>query len=212
MLYNTSNFTVSKQIPPSQCSNQCKMAPRKPRGCNHSTFINTCAGCKYIKTKKARKEASDRFRAEVEVEVNFQKSIPVLDDSARQKAEKAREVSKTIMRAKARAYMGPPLQTRKAIKAEETRQIQLTKEFNKVAARWSRVKQEANIKFLKWSNNELENQMRNAEFDDMETDIKRGNVRESITNVMAKIKEYKVLKKNMATSVALLEQKTKNGN
>ena len=54
--------------------------------------------------------------------------------------------------------------------------------------------------------------MRNAEFDDMETDIKRGNVRESITNVMAKIKEYKVLKKNMATSVALLEQKTKNGN
>ena len=89
-------------------------------------------------------------------------------------------------RASKRIYTGPPLMNRKAIKAEETRQKQLTAEFNKVATRWTIVRQRANIKYLKWSNKQLENGLKDAEFDTWENVIKRDDIKIAVTEVNAK--------------------------
>ena len=169
------------------------MAPRKSRNCGHPYFIRTCAGCRHKRIKKAREEASERFRADVESEVDFQKSIPILDDSARQKAEKERETSKQIWRATLKAYHGPPLNSYKAIKAENERQQKLQREFNNISARWSHIKREANITYLEWSNNKLENMSKDADLEIMHHDLRQIKLKDSITKAEGQIKKHREL-------------------
>ena len=157
------------------------MAPRKSRSCEHPIFIRTCAVCRHKKIKKDREEASERFRADVESEVVFQKSIPIMDDSARQKAEKDRETSQSIWRATLRVYRGPPLNSYKAKKAENERLQKLQREFNKTSARWSHIKREANIAYLEWSNNQLEKMSKDADLEIMHQDLKQIKLKDSIT-------------------------------
>ena len=74
------------------------------------------------------------------------KSIPILDDSAREKAEKDRKTLSKKLRASQRAYKGPLLFSDTARQAEKNRKKKLRRDFNKADARWSKVKREANIR------------------------------------------------------------------
>ena len=88
--------------------------------------------------KKAREQASLQFKAEVEAEVNFLKTFPILDQSARKTAENDRETLQANRRADMRAYKGPLLFSNEARKAEKERQKNLRKQFNRASARWSK--------------------------------------------------------------------------
>ena len=94
--------------------------------------------------EKAEEENTESFRAEVEKEFVFLKSFPVLDDWARKEAEKEREILKKKLRDSQREYKGPPLISDTAIQAESERLMNLQKDFNKIAARWSRIRKVAN--------------------------------------------------------------------
>ena len=120
------------------------------------------------------------FRADVESEVVFQKSIPIMDDSARQKAEKDQETTQSMWRASLRIYRGPPLNSYKAKKAENDRLQKLQREFNKTSARWSHIKREANIAYLEWSNIQLEKISKDADLEIMHQDLKLIELKDSI--------------------------------
>jgi hypothetical protein len=113
--------------------------------------------------EKAEEENTESFRAEVEKEFVFLQSFPVLDDGARKKAEKEREILKKKLRNSQRKYNGPPLILDTAIQAENDRQIELQKEFNKISARWSRIRKVANIKYLGWANTKLEKNVQESQ-------------------------------------------------
>ena len=98
--------------------------------------------------KKAKEDESKLFWAEVKEEVNFMNRYSILDDSAREKAEKDRKIQKKKMRASLRAYKGPSLTSYSAKEAENDRQKKFRKDFNKIDARWSKIKREANIIYL----------------------------------------------------------------
>jgi hypothetical protein len=132
--------------------------------------------------EKAEEENTETFRAEVEKEFVFLKSFPVLDDWARKEAEKEREILKKKLRDLQREYNGPPLISDTAIQAENDRLMKLQKEFNKIAARWSRIRQEANIKYLGWSNPKLENMFKEAKEDLVHEDFNHIELKDSIAN------------------------------
>ena len=132
--------------------------------------------------EKAEEEDTETFRAEVEKEFAFMKSFPVLDDWARKEAEKEREILKKKLRDSQREYKGPPLISDTAIQAESERLMNLQKDFNKIAARWSRIRQEANIKYLGWSNSKLEKMFKEAEEDLVHEDFNQIELKDSIAN------------------------------
>ena len=86
------------------------------------------------------------------------------------------------MRDSQREYNGPPLISDTAIQAENDRLMKLQKEFNKIAARWSRIRQEANIKYLGWSNSKLEKMFKEAEEDLVHEDFNHIELKDSIAN------------------------------
>ena len=110
------------------------MAPRKSKVCMSKM------------AEKAKEEDTETFRAEVEKEFVFLKSFPVLDDWARKEAEKEREILKKKLRDSQREYKGPPLNSSTARQAERKRLMKLRQNFNKVNARWSKVKAVVSLK------------------------------------------------------------------
>ena len=156
------------------------MAPRKSKVCGHSEFINSCPGCKCKKAKKAEEEVTKLFRADVEKEFVFMKSFPVLNDSARKKDENERKILKKKLRDSQREYKGPPLFSGTARQAERKRLGKLRQNFNKADARWSKIRQEANIKYLGWSNSKLEKMFKEAKMDLVHQDFTQIELKDSI--------------------------------
>ena len=76
--------------------------------------------------------------------------------SAREKAEKERADINKMMRDTERQYKGPLLFSDEVREEERKRQISLRKKFNKADARWTQIKEEAELKFYAWANVELE--------------------------------------------------------
>ena len=80
-----------------------------------------------------------------------------------------------------------------AIQAENDRLMKLQKEFNKIAARWSRIRQEANIKYLGWSNSKLEIMLKEAETDLNYQNSSQIELKDSIANAegnLVKFRDY----------------------
>ena len=59
--------------------------------------------------ENAEEENAESFQAEVEKELVFLQSFPVLDDKARKEAEKEREILMKKLRNSQREYNGQPL-------------------------------------------------------------------------------------------------------
>ena len=150
------------------------MAPRKFKDRDHTDFKQpTCPACKRKakKAEKARKaaeaaearklarerreESRRKFWDDVEMEFEFMKYFPIMDISAREKAEKERAYINKMMRDTERQYKGPLLFSDEVREEERKRQISLRKKFNRADARWSQIREEAELRFYAWANVEL---------------------------------------------------------
>ena len=117
-------------------------------------------------------------------------SYSILDDSAREKAEKDRKIQKKKMRASLRDYKGPPLTSNSARKAENDQQKKFRKDFNKIDARWSKIKREANIIYLGWSNSKLEKMTEDANLEILDQEVAQLELQESINAKAVNIKNF----------------------
>ena len=145
--------------------------------------------------EKAKEENTESFRAEVEKEFVFLKSFPVLDDWARKKAEIERKILKKKLRDSQREYKGPPLISGTARQAEKERVMKLRQDFNKIDARWSKIRQVANIKYLGWANTKLEKMFKKAKVDLVHEDFNHIKLKESIADAEKnnrKLRNYRV--------------------
>ena len=73
---------------------------------------------------QCRMENMTKFKEEVIAELNFMKQFPILDQTARKEAEKARKARRAEMRKSLRNYAGPPLLTEEAEEAEADEEAQ----------------------------------------------------------------------------------------
>ena len=121
----------------------------------------------------------------------FMKSFPVLNDWAGKKAENERKILKKKSRDSQREYKGPPLISGTARQAERKRLRKLRQNFNKVDARWSKIRQEANIKCLGWSNSKLEKMFKEAEVDLVHQDFSQIELKDSIENAEGNIMKFR---------------------
>ena len=67
-----------------------------------------------------------------------------------------------------------------ARQAERKRLRKLRQNFNKADARWSKIRQEANIKYLGWSNSKLEKMFKEAKVDLVHQDFTQIELKDSI--------------------------------
>ena len=146
--------------------------------------------------KKAKEDESKLFWAEVKEEVNFMNRYSILDDSAREKAEKDRKIQKKKMRASLRAYKGPSLTSYSAKEAENDRQKKFRKDFNKIDGRWLKIKREANIIYLGWSNSKLEKMTEDANLVILDQEVAQLELQESIN---AKAETFKIFQAKRGT-------------
>ena len=93
------------------------------------------------------------------MEFDFMKSFGVWDTSARKEAEKERADINRMIRDTEREYKGPLIFTDEIREKEKQRQIKLRKKFKKADARWTLVREEAELKFFAWANNEMESML-----------------------------------------------------
>ena len=108
------------------------------------------------------------------------KSFPIMNDSARIKAEKERASLNKMMRDTQREYKGQPLFSDAAREEENKRQNNLRLEFNRADARWTRIRQYANIKYLAWSNIKIEEMFKDAKLDLVFEDFDQFELKENI--------------------------------
>ena len=80
----------------------------------------------------------------------------------------------------AKRIKGPPLFSGTARQAERKRLGKLRQNFNKADARWSKIRQEANIKYLGWSNSKLEKMFKEAKVDLVHQDFTQIELKDSI--------------------------------
>ena len=132
------------------------------------------------------------------------RSFPILDTSAREKAEKERSNTNKFMRETERLYKGPQLSSEEDIEEERKRQVGLRKKFNRADARWSLVRDEAELKYYAWANVLLESMIK-AKTEDL--DLELANLDVACLELQDKIAE----RENILESLRKL-RKTGNGN
>ena len=177
------------------------MAPRKFIDCDHTDSNQpTCPACKRKakKAEKARKaaeaaearklarerreESRRKFWDDVDMEFKFMKSFPIMDISAREKAEKERADINKMMRDTERQYK--LLFWDEVREEERKRQINLRKKFNRADAGWSQIREEAELKYFAWANEELESMLKTkteeAELELANLDVARFELKEKI--------------------------------
>ena len=164
----------SADLPPTHDE---KMAPRNFKNCDHTeTTQPTCPACirKIQKAERARKaaeaeakkimarerkaESRRKFKRDVKLEFDFMKSFgaSTKGESLRKKAEKERAVINRMIRDTERKYVGPLIFNDEIREQEKQRLLKLRKKFKKADARWTLVREEAEMKFYAWANIELE--------------------------------------------------------
>ena len=92
-----------------------------------------------------------------------------------------------------REYNGPPLISDSAIQAENERLLKLRQDFNTIDAKWSKIRQAANIQYLGWSNSKLEIMLKEAETDLNYQDSSQIELKDSIANAegnLVKFRDY----------------------
>jgi hypothetical protein len=81
--------------------------------------MNSCRDCRITKRKIEKTKRSNESATKVNLEIEFLRSLPE-DVTASRKIEKKRITARAVERAAIRAYRGPPLKTKRAIKAEKS--------------------------------------------------------------------------------------------
>ena len=114
------------------------------------------SGSKKDNGKGAQSRIPPEIKRDVKLEFDFMKSFGAYDTSARKKAEKERAVINRMIRDTERKYVGPLIFNDEIREQEKQRLIKLRKKFKKADARWTLVREEAELKFFAWANNELE--------------------------------------------------------
>ena len=69
--------------------------------------------------------------------------------------------------------------------------MKLRQDFNKIDARWSKIRQVANIKYLGWSNSKLEKMFKEAEVDLVHQDFSQIELKDSIANAEGNIMKFR---------------------
>ena len=194
------------------------MAQRKIKDCVHTdSNYPACPACKskakkaekakrVAEAEKARKLARERkaesrrkFWDDVDMEIKFMKSFPIMDISAREKAEKERADINKMMRDTERQYKGPLLFSDEVREEERKRQISLRKKFSRADARWSQIIEEAELKFYAWANVELESMIKTkteeAELELANLDMARFELKEKIAEKESILESLRKLRK-----------------
>ena len=115
--------TVSTQNPTIQHVRRAKVRPKKPRGPK---------GSLRLKKQENWHESERKFWRDVEMEFEFLRSFPILDTSAREKAEKERSNTNKFMRETERLYKGPQLPLTRTRKKKEKGRLA----FEKSSTEW----------------------------------------------------------------------------
>ena len=105
--------------------------------------------------KIQREQARVQFKADVEMELEFLKKYPIADSMERKKAEADRKAVNKLMQKTERQYQGPLPITDEIRAQEKLRQAGLSKKFKRADANWSRIREEADYQFKKWTNQQL---------------------------------------------------------
>ena len=138
---------------------------------------------------QSRMENVAKFREEVIAELNFMKQFPILDQTARKEAEKARKDRRSEMRKSLRNNAGPPLLTEEAEEAEKARKNELRIIFNRESARWAKIKYEAEVLYQKWLNPILTKMSADADVELFDSICKKVEMKGSLTNMEAEAKK-----------------------
>ena len=119
-------------------------------------------------------------------------------------AEKERSKTNKFMRETERLYKGPQLSSEEDIEEKRKRQAGLRKKFNRADARWSLVREEAELKYFTWANVVLESRIK-AKQEDL--DFQLADLDVACLELQDKITE----KENILESLRKL-RKSGNGN
>ena len=125
------------------------------------------------------------FQTEVEIQLEYMKEFPVLDDTARLEEENVRRLERIERRKEIRRYKGPPIETEEARVAESKRRKDLRLFFNREDARRAKIKAEAESEYQKWLNVVLTKMAIDAEKESFEIVCDKVNLKNSIN---AKVK------------------------
>ena len=123
--------------------------PNRSKICHrHNPPRPSCANCQFTKRKIEQQTNIKVFQDNVKAEIEFLKKLPE-DEKEREAIKKMRDTIRREIKAKERAYCGPPLLTENDNQLEEERQQALTKKFNRESAEWFKIKKAANIAYHK---------------------------------------------------------------
>ena len=149
--------------------------------------------------------------AKVNLEIEFLRSLPE-DETASRKIVKDRITARAVERAAKRAYRGPPLKTKRAIKAEKSRQERLKRQFNREAAEWTVVRKKAKMAYFTQNNPERVAILENLRFDLINSLMENDQLREASAQKLAELSKLKALNERFSSRLSLNHQDTGNGN
>ena len=92
------------------------------------------------------------FQTEVEIQLEYLKQFPVLDNTERTRDENVRKLERAKKRKEIRRYKGPPIESEEARVAEIKRRNDLRLHFNREDATRAKIKAEAEFEYQKWLN------------------------------------------------------------
>ena len=92
--------------------------PNRLKICNkHNNHVVNCGDCELVERRNERLRRSNETAEKVKAETEFLGSLPE-DEAARSKIIKKRAAERSINRASAKLYRGPPLKTKEDEEAE----------------------------------------------------------------------------------------------
>ena len=134
------------------------MAPIKPKSGKAVKAKKQAEATKRLEKQQRkiqREQARVQFKADVEMELEFLKKYPDADSMERKKAEADRKAVNKLMRKTERQYQGPLPITDEIRAKEKLRLAGLRKKYKSADANWSRIREEADYQFKKWTNQQL---------------------------------------------------------
>ena len=120
------------------------------------------------------------FQTEVEIQLEYLKQFPVLDNTERIRDENVRKLERAKKRKEIRRYKGPPIESEEARVAEIKRRNDLRLHFNREDATRAKIKAEAEIEYQKWLNPILTKMASDAEKESFDVVCDKVNLKNSI--------------------------------
>ena len=177
----------------------------RPKVCLvHKVPKKSCVNCEFTKRKQAKAARSRYLASKVDQEVEFLKSLPDEDEAIR-KIEEDQKTEWAIERASKRFYTGPPLLTKKAIKAEKIRQKKLDIQFKKEAAEWTVIRKMAKKAY----NPEREAILEDMKLDLIEMTMENDKVKVATAQKLAENSELQAQNERLSSNLITNYQQTR---